>query len=314
MTMVSPEGRYWFLGSGLFAATCFSALAAEMRFARVVTAPPRPAGRGLHLRPVPLDEAARQAGYEPEYSEKLSREERFLKVLEEERPDALLVVDFGQLILPPFLDLPRFGCCNIHPSLLPAYRGAAPLQRALLDGVAETGVTVFRLVREMDAGPILAQERYAVAPEDDAVDLLRVLALKGSQMLLRVLQLLQQGHTLEKSQDSRLATIAPKITKEEARVEWAAPAFAVHNRVRALALAPGAFAFLGGKRVKLWRSRPAEGKGRPGAVLRLGERGPIVACGDGAVELLEVQPEGKPRCGALAWVRGLRENGGIFFE
>lgn len=312
--MVSIEGKYWFLGSGLFAAACFPVLSAAVPFSRIITAVPQPAGRGLRLRATPLDDAARNAGYEPEHSEKLSVEGQFRAALEKDCPDALLVVDFGQLILPPFLDLPRLGCLNIHPSLLPTYRGAAPIQRALLNGAAETGVSVFRLVREMDAGPILAQERHTISMDDDAQSLLRTLALEGSQIMLRVLQLLQQGHHLGESQDSRLATIAPKIAKEEARVDWTASSLVVHNRIRALSLAPGAFACLGGKRVKLWKSRPAEGKGYPGAFLRPAEEGPVVACGSGAVELLEVQPEGKPRCQALAWWRGLRKGGGIRLE
>ncbi|MCF7936787.1 MAG: methionyl-tRNA formyltransferase, partial [Synergistales bacterium] len=157
--------RLWFLGSGHFAAVCFAEMVSTFSFEGVVTAPPRKAGRGLKPRPTPLEGAARRAGYEPWRTARIGEEQGLLAAMEASRPDAVLVVDFGRRIPGRLLELPRYGCLNVHPSLLPRYRGAAPVQRAIMEGPAETGVTVFRLVEAMDAGPVLGRERVAIGSE-----------------------------------------------------------------------------------------------------------------------------------------------------
>ncbi len=297
--------RLWFLGNGPFAASCLTHLTEKLSFVRILTAPPRPAGRGLHLHPTPVDEVARKAGYTPTHSFRLSEEPAIVRSLEVERPDALIVIDFSQFIRCPFLDTPPWGCLNVHPSLLPLYRGAAPVPRALLDGATEMGVTVFRLVREMDAGPLLAQERHTVPPGATSGEMLEILAKRGSQILVEVLQSRQIGVCAEYAQNSLHATYAPKILPGEAFIDWETRASAIWHRVRAFNPAPGAFALLSnGRRLKIWKAFPREGQGVPGSVVGEREGFPLVACASGALELQEVQAEGRSRTDGAAWWRG----------
>lgn len=302
--------RLWFLGNGSFAASCFRHLASEISFLRVITAPPRPAGRGLRLRVTPVEEVAQTFGYRPEHSARLAAEPQFLQALNQDAPDALLVVDFSQLIRSPFLDFPSHGCLNIHPSLLPRYRGAAPVPRAILDGMVETGVTVFRLVRDMDAGPILAQDVQSIPSGGTSGELLELLAKRGSQTLLHVLQSMHHGVCAEYAQDSTQATYAAKILPEEARIDWGEDASAVERRIRALNPVPGAFTMLpDGHRLKIWKVEEEMGQGMPGEVLREADGSPVVACGTGAVVLREVQAEGRGRADGAAWWRGIGNSG-----
>lgn len=297
--------RLWFLGNGPFAASCLEHLTKELSFLRILTAPPRPAGRGLHLRPTPVDEAARKAGYTPTHSFRLSAEPAIIQALEDEHPDALVVIDFSQFIRFPFLDTPPWGCLNVHPSLLPLYRGAAPVPRALMDGVTEMGVTVFRLVAEMDGGPICAQERFPVPPGATSGEMLESLAKRGSQMLVDVLQSRQLGVCAEYAQNSLHATYAPKILPGEALIDWETTALALEHRVRALNPAPGAYALLeNGRRLKIWKAFSQEGHGAPGSVVGEKNGFPLVACASGALALEEVQAEGRSRTDGAAWWRG----------
>ncbi len=297
--------RLWFLGNGPFAAACFRILAKETPFLRVITAPPRPAGRGLHFRPTPVEDAAREAGYTPTHSFRLSEEPALVQFLATERPDALVVIDFSQFIRSPFLNTPPWGCLNVHPSLLPLYRGAAPVPRAIMDGAEETGVTVFRLVPEMDAGPILAQERHPIPPGATSGEMLESLAKSGSQMLAHVLQSRQLGVCAEYAQDPLHATYAPKVLPGEALIDWEASAWVIWHRVRALNPAPGAYAILkDGRRLKIWKAFPREGEGIPGGLTGERDGCPLVACGTGVLELTEVQAEGRNRTEGSSWWRG----------
>jgi len=193
-----------------FAARCFLELSASLHFEVVVVPPPKPAGRGLKESLSPLEEVAK-VGYGPLIrTYDVNREPILLDTPRKEWPDVIIVVDFGQKIKEPILSTPTFGCINIHPSLLPAYRGAAPIQRALMDGKEETGVTVFRLVDAMDAGPILAQRRYPISPDATAGQLCEALAREGSHLLLEVLEGLSKGSIREEPQDESEATYAPR--------------------------------------------------------------------------------------------------------
>jgi methionyl-tRNA formyltransferase len=299
--------RLWFMGSGRFAAKCFLELSASLHFEVVVVPPPKPAGRGLKESLSPLEEVAK-VGYGPLIRTRdVNREPILLDTPRKEWPDVIIVVDFGQKIKEPILSAPTFGCINIHPSLLPAYRGAAPIQRALMDGKEETGVTVFRLVDAMDAGPILAQRRYPISPDATAGQLCEALAREGSHLLLEVLEGLSKGSIREEPQDESEATYAPKITKDEALIRWGEPSKRVHDLVRALNPAPGAFTFAHGKILKIWRASIANGIcGKPGEIVEIEGGRPVVACGKGGVVLLEVQQEGKEPRDAAAWWRGAR--------
>jgi methionyl-tRNA formyltransferase len=307
--------KAWFFGSGHFAALCFREIAPHIRFERVVTLPPSAAGRGKGLKPTPLEEEARRLGFDPHHSSKPSSDPLLLEDLVSNPPDLALVIDFSRFIKDPLLNGPRLGCFNIHPSLLPAYRGAAPIQRALMDGRPLTGVTLFRLVEKMDAGPIVAQASVLVGPESTAGELTENLAREGSQIFLKSLECLCGGYAEYIAQDESASTLAPKIEKAEERLCWRETAESLHNRVRALNPYPGAYCLHAGKRLKVWRTRPRSGDFHVGGQLAGFEEGfPIVACAEGGLVLLEVQPEGKSAMMGAEWARGSRVKEGDFLE
>ena len=308
--------RLWFMGSGAFAARCLTHLSASLppgvSLERVITGNPTRAGRGLRETVSRVEEVALALGLPLERTGPLSENGPLLEAVTASPPDAILVVDFAQLIREPFLDAPRWGCLNIHPSLRPRWRGAAPVQRALMSGDVETGVTVFRLVPEMDAGPILRQVSIPVEPTATASELYEKLSLRGSQIALEGVQyLLNRPNNVFhffKKQDDGAATYAPKIGKAEGGVSWDWEALRIHNVVRALDASFGAFAAVRGTRLKIWRTLPCgEGEGKDvGCVLRFSDGFPVVGCGGGALRLDEVQAEGKRRVGGDEWARGLR--------
>ena len=294
--------RLWFMGSGRFAARCFLELSAFLHFEVVVVPPPKPAGRGLKESLSPLEEVAK-SGYGPLIRARdVNREPILLDMAQKEPPDVIVVVDFGQKIKEPILSAPTFGCINIHPSLLPAYRGAAPIQRAIIDGKKETGVTIFRLVNAMDAGPILAQRRYPISPDGPRASSARPWP-EGSRLLLEVWRVCLGS--IRGTSGRTEATYAPKIAKEEASYDGMNPQ-SVHDLVR-LKPGLGAFTFARGKILKIWRTSLADGIcGKPGEIIKVEKGRPVVACGEGGVVLLEVQQEGKAPRDAASWWRGAR--------
>ena len=303
--------RLWFMGTGAFAARCLAHLSASLSFERVITGGPTRAGRGLKEAVSRVEESAEALGLPLERTGPLTQNEPLREALSASPPDAILVVDFAQLIREPFLNAPRWGCLNIHPSLLPRWRGAAPIPRALMNGDAETGVTVFRLVPEMDAGPILRQASLPVGPLDSATGLCEKLSAMGCKIAVEGVQyLLNSTHNMHqffKEQDDRAATYAPKLGKAEGEVSWAWDARRIHNVVRALDASFGAYARVRGTRLKIWRTTPDGASGEEaGRVLRFSEGRPVVACGSGALRLDELQAEGRKRTGGAEWARGLR--------
>ena len=305
------ETRIWFIGSGPFAALCFTHMSEHLRFEKIVTGHPTKAGRGMKDRVSCVEQKALELGLSVERTGSLSQNGELLSALSDP-PDIVFVVDFAQLIREPLLNAPRYGCLNIHPSLLPRWRGAAPIQRTLLNGDAVTGVTVFRLVEEMDAGPILAQASVPAAPTVTAAELFDILALTGSQMAVQGVESLIDSRCQFSSQNSEFATYAAKLTKAEAQVSWNQDYRNIHNAVRAFNSSGGAFADVQGKRLKLWKVSPVsreeidsdEDLVIPGIVLYFMEGDPVVACVGGALRLQEVQVEGKRRISGADWACG----------
>jgi methionyl-tRNA formyltransferase len=312
----SGENRpvLWFFGTGRFAARIFSVLSREISFDLVVTSPPSVGGRGLKELPSPVEEACGELGITPLRSESVGKDEILLSALRETPPLAILVADFGQKIPEPFLSAPAGGCLNIHPSLLPLYRGAAPVQRSLLNGDPVTGVTLFRLIERMDAGPILLQEEYVPGETETAGEVLDILAEKGSKLFLLGVKCFIEGTCSFKEQNSESATYAPKISNKEAQVSWNAPAARIVRAVRAFNPAPGAFLFTGSKRLKIWSAKTSPLSGAPGEVLAFDEGFPVVGTAEGAIILLTVQPEGKRRLDGAEWARGLHLKKGDFLH
>lgn len=296
----------WFMGSGAFGARCLEELCAVNPPELVVTNPPRRAGRGLHERITPVEALAVEKGIKVHRSSSVNQDTELQERLAEALPEAIFVIDFGQKVLDPFLNSPPFGCINIHPSLLPRYRGAAPLQRALMNGEEETGVSAFRLVEKMDAGPIIAATALPISLEDNYGTLLEKSAQKGGFLLTEVLKLIRQGSMPSQDQVSSLATFAPKIAKDETRINWSRSARQVHDLIRALNPAPGAFTLVGGRRLKIWKSCPLTENGKPGVLMGDQDGFPVIGCGEGSLLLLSVQPEGKKVQEGSSWMRGIK--------
>ncbi|WP_462362987.1 methionyl-tRNA formyltransferase [Pyramidobacter porci] len=298
--------KIWFFGTGCFAARCLEEIASKCRPQLVVTAPPSVAGRGLKTRSTPVEEVALKLELPLRQSAAVNRDADLIRLYGSEKPELILVIDFGQKVGEPWLNGPRCGCINIHPSLLPRYRGAAPVQRALMNGETETGVSLFRLVEKMDAGPVWLQERRPIDPEENAGELLERLAAAGARLFAENAASLLDGTATLTPQDETLATVAAKIDKSEARLDLALGAQKLHDLVRGLCPAPGAYVTFRGRRVKILKTRvaphPAAGSGKlfaAGGRLFLGTP-------QGALELLTVQPEGKRPMEAGDWAKGLR--------
>lgn len=292
------------MGTPAFAVPSLRRLAAGgHQVAAVVTNPDRPQGRGQRLAPPPVKEAALELGLEvlqPAALDEPGLAER-LTALE---PDLFAVVAFS--ILPrPLLALPSLGSVNLHPSLLPAYRGAAPIIWAVIRGERKTGLSTFLLNPRVDAGDLLLQEEVGIDPEETAGELEARLAPLGADLLVRTVDGLGQGVITPRRQDQSRVSRAPKLQKEDGRLDWNQPAEALRNRIRGTNPMPGAFTQWRGGLLKVHRSRPATGRGEPGAVLLADPRqGLVVATGDGALLLTEVQPAGKPPMEGSAFVRG----------
>lgn len=301
---MNQEERFWFAGSGSFGARCLSILSESLIFERVVTAPPRPAGRNLSQRETAVEIAAVQAGLDVTRTADFNRDPILLDLFGKRPPESIVVIDFAQKISEPFLSLSPVGCLNIHPSLLPSYRGAAPIQRSIMNGDPATGVTVFRLVPEMDAGPVLALKAFPTGDDETFGEVAEKLAAEGSRLLLEGLELLRQGRISFKEQVHENASFAPRISKSETELSWENPSRKVHDLVRAMNPVPGSFVFVHGKRLKIWKTGLLPDTGEPGVITGFRDGNPVVACLAGAVEVIEVQLEGKKRTGGAEWIRG----------
>ena len=291
------------MGTGHFAELCLEGLTRKgIHIHRVITGLPTRSGRSGKENPSPVELKACELGLSVSRTGKLTENQELISALEAESPAVIFVIDFGQIIREPFLSR---MCLNIHPSLLPEYRGAAPIQRALLDGKTYTGVTLFRLVQAMDAGGIAAQERAAISPEENASDLYARLAEIGCSLAANVVNDLES--IAFTPQDDSLATFAPKLAKEEFALTFGMTARKFVDSVRALDMSGGAYVVVRGKRVKVWRASVREDlkAETPGQVLMTGDS-LIVSCGDACVELSQVQSEGRNKTSGQDWARGIR--------
>ncbi|MBK8105321.1 MAG: methionyl-tRNA formyltransferase [Betaproteobacteria bacterium] len=276
----------------------------------VLTQPDRPAGRGLKLQASPVKQFAQAHGLPLAQPRSLRLDGKYPEeaaaartALEQAAPDVMVVAAYG-LILPPWvLALPRHGCLNIHGSLLPRWRGAAPIQRAIEAGDAETGITVMQMDAGLDTGAMLLAEALPIVPTDTSATLHDRLAALGARLIDQALALLAQGALQPRPQPAEGVTYAHKIEKAEAAIAWQAPAAVVERRLRAFDPFPGATAVLGGQPVKVWRGRVVPGSGVPGQVLQAGEGRLVVACGQDALELLEVQLAGGRRIPAREFLQ-----------
>ncbi|MDW8106511.1 MAG: methionyl-tRNA formyltransferase [Armatimonadota bacterium] len=305
-----------YFGSGAFAVPALEQLqAAGYPILAVVSQPPKPAGRGMQLQKTPVHARAEALGL-PVLTPARLRDPEFLAHLRALAPDLLVLASYGKILPQSVLEVAPLGNWNLHASLLPKYRGAAPIQYALLNGETETGVTLMEMTSELDAGDIYLQVAEPIYPEDDYGTLEARLAQRAAQLLVEGLSRLEAGTLIRTPQNHAEATYAPMLTKEDARIRWEEPAERCRNRIRAFSPKPGAFTYWRGKLLKLWKALtvpdtlPAE----PGTILSVTPENFLVACGQGALRLLEVQPENRARMEARAFINGYRPQVGERME
>ena len=297
--------RVVFMGTPDIAATCLKKILADgFQVVGAFTQPDRPKGRGMKMVFSPVKEVALEHGI-PVFQPENFREEDSVQQLRELKPDICAVVAYGRILPQKVLDIPTFGCINIHASILPQYRGSAPYQWAVLDGLQETGVTAMYLCREMDAGDIIEVSKTPIGENETAGELLDRLAVLGADLLSKTLSRFAADGKVDRTpQRSEEATYAPMLDKTMCPIDWNKTAQQVHNHVRGLHPWPVATMELQGKIFKVHATRIVEGNGKPGEILGLTKTGLRIACGEGAVEILSLQAEGGKRMAAPDYFRG----------
>jgi len=307
--------RLVFMGTPEFAVPSLKRLAQSSHsVVGVVTVPDKPAGRGLKERPSAVKQAALELDIPILQPEQLKQPD-FLSALKKWQADCYAVVAFRILPVEVF-GIPKRGTINLHTSLLPKYRGAAPIQWAIMNGEQETGVTTFLIDRKVDTGDILMQKRIPILSNDNLESLHDKLSEKGADLLLKTMDRLEQG-TLDPQSQQGDVTPAPKITQAHCRIDWNNSSEKIHNQVRALSPIPGAFTALNDRRIKIFRAEPADSdmqsKTETGAVLQADSSGILVQCGSGQLKVHELQLEGKKRLNAAAFLRGTLLQKGDWF-
>lgn len=296
----------------------------------VITQPDKPKGRELKLTPSPVKVLAEKLNL-PVFQPLKARDEQFISELRELKPDLMVVVAYGQILPQTILDLPRYGCLNVHTSLLPKYRGAAPIQWAIADGEPETGVTIMKMDAGLDTGPILSTRRTPILPTDDSQILHDRLAQLGAELLVQTIPAYVTGEITPQPQPAEGSTYAAKIKKEDGQIDWSQPAVQIWNRLRAFTPWPGAFTFLSVTGIlpvkdrleacpakphllKIWKTEVVERSGAAGIVLSADKTGLVVGCGQNALRILELQREGGRRMSAAEFLAGFPLQAGAKFD
>ena len=297
--------RVIFMGTPEFAVPCLAALYEYCDVIGVVTQPDKPRGRGQKLVPSSVKAWAEAHGL-PVWQPKRIKEEDFTAFLEEQKPDLMVVVAFGQILSQRILDIPPYGCINVHGSLLPRYRGAAPMQWCVIDGEKKTGITTMFMDAGLDTGDMLLKAEFPIGPDTTLEEVHDGLMALGAKVLIDTLEELSAG-TLKRIPQTGESNYAPMLTKETGHIHWQDCAQKIHNLVRGLDSWPGAYTFLAGKKYKIWRTRCTTEKteAQPGTILRADKKeGLFVAAGDGVLEITELQAPGKKRMAAKDYLNG----------
>ena len=296
------------MGTPAFAVPSLAALAESEDVTLVLCNPDRPAGRGRSMASPPVKDEATRRGI-PVFQPEKARHPDAVARIAAEAPDLIVVVAYGHILPKSILDIPRLGCINVHASLLPKYRGAAPINWAVARGETVTGITVMRMDVGMDTGPMLHVREMPIGEEDTAETMFSKLSILGAEALCEALRKLREGTLDETPQDAALATYAPMLKKEHGRIDWSRPAREVRNLVRGMTPWPSAFALHAGKTLKVLSSSVAGesgAAGEPGEIVSLGRGGIAVACGEGILRLQVVQAEGGKAMDAWAYAQGRR--------
>lgn len=303
--MIDPATiRTVFMGTPEFAVPTLKVLLdAGLNLVGVYTQPDRPKGRGQTLTAPPVKEMALRHGIPVFQPQKL----RAPEVVEELRalaPDLIVVVAFGQILPKSVLEIPRYGCINVHASLLPKYRGAAPINQSIIDGETDTGITTMLMDVGLDTGPMLLKRALTIGPDETAGELHDRLCALGGETMAATLELLLRGELQPQEQDGSQTCYAGMLKKEDGRIDWTQSAQQIHNRIRGLAPWPGTYTFLNGEPLKLFLTRVEAGDGEPGSILPPADDAVRIACGQGVLAVRELQLPGKKRLAAADFLRG----------
>jgi methionyl-tRNA formyltransferase len=306
-----------YLGTPEFSVPCLEMLTTLcfVEISAVVTHPDKPKGRNLILTPPPVKIIAEKKGLKLYQPERVSNNV-FADILRSISPDLIVIVSFGEILKKEILSIPKIGCINVHASLLPKYRGAAPAVWALINGEKKTGVTTFWLSEKMDSGDMILQKEVNIVPEDTRGSLEERLSYEGAEILRETLKRINNGTVERVKQDNTAVTYAPKVSKKDGLVNFGDTAESIHNKIRAMNPWPGAYTFIKGKRIEIWESefRDIFAAETPGMVVLLGEKGIGVATGKGLLIIKELQAEGKRRVKAKDFIHGYRINEGFIFS
>lgn len=308
--------RVIFMGTPDFAVYSLKALLTKHEVLAVVTQPDKPKGRGKKMVFTPVKEFALEAGltvYQPERA----REAEFVSLLESLRPDVIAVTAYGQILPESILNIPPMGCINVHGSLLPKYRGAAPMQWAVIDGERVTGITTMFMAKGMDTGDMLLKTEVEIASSDTFSQVHDKMAFAGADLLLETLDALAAGTARRTPQKNEDATYAPMLTKETGHIDWSKKGREIMNLMRGLDPSPGAFAIVEEEPLKLFRAEESHetfGEGQPGEVVQVTKKTFTVRCGDGALTILELQARGGKRMTTDAYLRGHEIKTGVLFH
>ncbi len=296
--------RIVFMGTPDFACPTLKALIESRHdVVAVFTQPDRPKGRGQQLAPPPVKTLALSHTI-PVYQPRRVRAPEVIDQITELSPDVIVVIAFGQILPQALLDIPRLGCINVHASLLPHYRGAAPLNWCLMNGETVTGVTTMLMDAGLDTGPMLLKAETPIREEDNIQSIHDRLSEMGATLLIRTLEQHQEGKLIPIPQDDQSSSYAPLLTKEHGLINWQGTARSIHNQIRALSIWPGSFTFLKGSMLKVYASTVMTGRGEPGTVLTTGNKGLEIACGIGSLLITELQAAGSKRLPAAAYLAG----------
>lgn len=300
--------RIVFMGTPDFAVGSLAALSqwGKHEIVGVVTQPDRPKGRGNKMLMTPVKEYALSKGYEVYQPQKVKTPE-FVQILRDMQPDLIVVAAFGQFLSQEILSMPKYGCINVHASLLPKYRGAAPIQYAIIKGEKESGVTIMQMDIGMDTGAMLDKVFVPIGENTTMGELHDELKTKGAELLLTVIDKIEAGTAVAEPQNNEEATYATLLDRSMERIDWSKSAHEVHNLIRGFNPAPSTFTSLpNGKNLKIWCSRLTDktSEAAPGTVVEVSKRSFFVACGSGVVEITEVQPESKKRMPAQVFING----------
>ena len=299
--------RIMFMGTPEISATCLKTLLeSDNEVVAVVTGKDKPRGRGNVMTPTATKVLALENNI-PVYTPDTLRSDDFMAILEDVNPDLIAVVAYGKILPKSVLDFPKYGCINVHVSLLPKYRGAAPMQRAIMEGEKNTGVTIMYMAEGLDTGDIIMQEEFPIGPEDDFEAIHDRSADVGGRLLVRAISNIENGSATRTQQDDAFATYAAKVEKNDCKIDFSMSAEKLDCIIRGVTPIPGAFAYLGGKMLKIYKATPTVGNGNVGEVIELDAKGSgsfTVACGSSALRVTGVIPEGKGRMSAGDFIRG----------